>query len=193
MSKINQALDNARDERAEETNELIAEQERRDDFIKEEQTEQRELEAFKTGKSRRNLYQELSEVGIDDDEYTVMLTKVTTAKTAGGKPIVRFTYKLAEPYEFKEEELVNVHINTTSSDEWNEEYNTNFAMQTLGTVFEILSAEETFEDVTTQNIVKALQTQLDDGLKEKEFRVRTRKNVSKAQGRSLVFYTVYHQ
>ena len=191
MTKINQALDNARDERAEETNELIAEQDARDEFVKAEQKESQEMDAFKAGRSRRNLYEELSQEGIEDDRYTVMLTKVATAKTAGGKPIVRFTYKLAETYEFKGEDLANVHINTTSSDEWNEEYNTNFAMQTLGTLYEILGAEESFSEPTTQNIVNALQEQLEAGLKDKEFDVNTRAQRIRNDDRNLVFYTVY--
>ena len=191
MSKINQALDNQRDERAEESNELIAEQEARDNFVKDEQKESQELDAFRQGKSRRNLYEELSQEGIEDDRYEVVLTKVATAKTAGGKPIVRFTYKLVETYEFKGEELANVHINTTSSDEWSEEYNTNFAMQTLGTLYEILGAKEDFEEPTTQAIVNSLQAQIEDGLNEKTFEVNTRAQRIRNADRQLVFYTVY--
>lgn len=191
MSKITQQLDNIRDEKATEQIDLIADENRREEFIKEEQKEEQERNAFALGKSRRNLYEELSKEGIEEDRYSVNLTKVTTATTAGGKPIVRFTYRLAESYEFKGEELANVHINTTSSDEWNEQYNTNFALQTLGTLYDVVGADDEGVEMTTQGIVSALQSQLDEGLNEKEFMVNVRKNKSTANGSTAVFYTVY--
>ena len=190
MTKINQALDNARDERAEETNEIIAEQDARDEFVKAEQKESQEMDAFKAGRSRRNLYEELSAQGIEDGKYLVQLVKVTQAKTSAGNPIVRFTYKLAEEYIFGTEELVNVHINTTSTDEWNADYNTNFALQTLGTLYDVLGAVEGTEMDTT-SLVADLQSQLEAGLNLKTFEANIRSQKNTRDGRTMVFYTVY--
>ena len=64
-------------------------------------------------------------------------------------------------------------------------------MQTLGTLYEILGAEESFSEPTTQNIVNALQEQLEAGLKDKEFDVNTRAQRIRNNDRNLVFYTVY--
>lgn len=87
MSKINQKLDEVRDEKSVEQEEILAEEAAREDFQKEEQKEEQERNAFKLGKSRRNIYEELSREGIEDGRYKVRLMKVATATTRGGKPI----------------------------------------------------------------------------------------------------------
>ena len=191
MSKIQQAIDNQRDEReAAVKDDALAELEMREGFPEQEQKEEREAQAFKQGKSRRNLYEELSAQGIEDGKYLVQLVKVTQAKTSAGNPIVRFTYKLAEEYIFGTEELVNVHINTTSTDEWNADYNTNFALQTLGTLYDVLGAVEGTEMDTT-SLVADLQSQLEAGLNLKTFETNIRSQKNTRDGRTMVFYTVY--
>lgn len=191
MGKINQLLDETRDEKANADEDIISEEERRDNFVKEEQQEDREKEAFKLGKSRRNLYEELSREGIEDGQYTLTVQKVTAATTAGGKPIIRLTYRLEEEYQFKGEDLRNVHINITSSDEWNDQYQTNFALQTLGQMFDILGASDEDVEMSTQGIVTALQEQLDAGLNEKTFEANVRARRIRQDDNNLVFYTVY--
>ena len=191
MSKIQQAINNQRDEReAAVKDDALAELEMREDFPEQEQKEEREAQAFRQGKSRRNLYEELSAQGIEDGKYLVQLVKVTQAKTSAGNPIVRFTYKLAEEYIFGTEELVNVHINTTSTDEWNADYNTNFALQTLGTLYDVLGAVEGTEMDTT-SLVADLQSQLEAGLNLKTFEANIRSQKNTRDGRTMVFYTVY--
>ena len=191
MSKIQQAINNQRDEReAAVKDDALAELEMREDFPEQEQKEEREAQAFKQGKYRRNLYEELSAQGIEDGKYLVQLVKVTQAKTSAGNPIVRFTYKLAEEYIFGTEELVNVHINTTSTDEWNADYNTNFALQTLGTLYDVLGAVEGTEMDTT-SLVADLQSQLEAGLNLKTFEANIRSQKNTRDGRTMVFYTVY--
>ena len=192
MGKINQLVDTIRDEKQANKDDIISEEEARDEFVKNEQQDAREAEAFKMGKSRRNLYDELSQEGIEDGQYTVTLQKVATSVTSGGKPIVRFTYRLEEEYQFKGEELRNVHINTTSSDEWNEQYETNFALQTLGQMYELLGADDDV-DMNTKAIAAGLQEQLELGLKEKTFEANVRAQRIVQDGRKLVFYTVYPQ
>ena len=194
MSKINQKLDEVRDEKSVEQEEILAEEAAREDFQKEEQKEEQERNAFRLGKSRRNIYEELSREGIEDGRYKVRLMKVATATTRGGKPIVRFTYRLAEPYIYKEDELTNVTVNTTSSDEWSTVYNTNFALQTLGTLYDILSADEGFDEAVTQQVIADLQEQLEAGLSDKEFEADIKVTKLKAErGNEMVFYTVYPQ
>ena len=190
MSKINQKLDEVRDEKSVEQEEILAEEAAREDFQKEEQKEEQERNAFKLGKSRRNIYEELSREGIEDGRYTVRLMKVATATTRGGKPIVRFTYRLAEPYIYKEDELTNVTVNTTSSDEWNTVYNTNFALQTLGTLYDVLGATEGTE-MDTASLVADLQSQLEAGLNKKTFEANIRSQKNTRDGMTMVFYTVY--
>ena len=191
MGKIQQAINNQRDEReAAVKDDALAELEMREDFPEQEQKEEREAQAFRQGKSRRNLYEELSAQGIEDGRYLVQLVKVTQAKTSAGNPIVRFTYKLAEEYIFGTEELVNVHINTTSTDEWNADYNTNFALQTLGTLYDVLGAVEGTEMDTT-SLVADLQSQLEAGLNLKTFEANIRSQKNTRDGRTMVFYTVY--
>lgn len=192
MSKISQQLENTRQERSQEQLDLLKEEDMREQFDKDDQRKKQETQAFKQGKSRRNLYDELSREGIEPGRYKVNLVKVAPAKTAAGVEIVRFTYRLTEPYEYENDMLNNVHVNNTSSNEWNEERQTNYALQNLGTLYGVLDAEESFaDDASTKEIVEALQQQLDDGLKEKEFEVNINVNKTTNDGRTMVFYQVY--
>lgn len=192
MSKISQQLENTRQERSQEQLDILKEEEMREQFNKDDQRQKQDMQAFRKGTSRRNLYDELSREGIEPGRYKVNLVKVAPAKTAGGVEIVRFTYRLAEPYEYNNDMLSNVHVNNTSSDEWNEERQTNYALQNLGTLYHVLDAEESFaDDADTKEIVEALQQQLDDGLNEKEFEVNINVNKTTNNGRTMVFYQVY--
>lgn len=147
--------------------------------------------AFKSGRTRNNVYNELSKEGIKEGKYKVNLVKVVAATTSGGKPIVRFTYKLVDDYTFKEQTLKNVHINTTSSDEWNQEYETNFALQMLGELYEALSLDTELEDISTEALVKELTEFILDGLKDVAIEVNVKVQKVSNSDIDMVFYSVY--
>ncbi len=147
--------------------------------------------AFKSGRNRSNVYNELSKEGIKEGKYKVNLVNVVAATTAGGKPIVRFNYKLVDDYTFGEQVLKNVHINTTSSDEWNEEYETNFALQMLGELYEALSLDTELEDISTEALVKELTEFILDGLKDVAIEVNVKVQKVSNSDIDMVFYSVY--
>lgn len=191
MSKITQKLNEIRDEKANVEIDIIADEATREGFTADEQKDSQERAAFQAGKSRRNLYEELSKVGVDEGEYAATLVKVATAKTSTGKAIVRFTYRLEEDYLFGVESLRNVHINTTATDDWNTEHQTNFALRTLGNLYAELEANDDIAEVTTQNVVNHLQSQLEDGLAERHLNIFVSPRRINSQGKDMVFYTVY--
>lgn len=168
---------------------------RREKFLSEDEAK-RNMKEFYGGYSQLQLYEKLQKQGIESGEYKVYLKKANFTKTSGGKPIVRFTFRLAEEYIFSPDEghedvaLKNVTINSQTSAEWNSTANMDFAIRTMAGYFQILNIPEPKDvsEVTHENLAKTITKFVEENEVEIPVRVKTTKLTSDRG--TAVFYNV---
>jgi transposase len=154
--------------------------------------------SFKSAFGRESVYDEIQKAGIEAGLYRVMLKSINTGKTTKGIPVVRFTYMMLDAYEFEGQSVEKVHFTASSSDEHNAKYDTNFAWQTLAQLMTVLDIDDTelesigMNAITTNDIIRVINRQLDEVDNEFKVQLRTTKQVSTQNPNEYVpFYTVY--
>lgn len=188
MSAFEQQLLNQQMDREEVVSHEKRDEENREQFSSED--EQRRYQAFRQGGSFIRLYEELQKEGLEDGDYKVTLRRVTPTVTSGGKPTVRFMYRLEDNYEFRNEELPNVHVNSSASNEWNEQANTNYAIRTLGDLFAVLGLRD--PDMSATDFVQHCADILNEFVEnnDKPFEAKITCSRPNLGGRQMIFYRV---
>ena len=177
MSKISNQLDKFKAIKSAEP-EVLNEEARRDNFTDADEETRKTREMYEAGKKRRNVYDEINRVGIENGEYSVNLVNITLAKTANGNQVVRFQYRMADDYIFQEEAIRSLHFNTSSVDEFHPLYDRNFAWEQIGQLVDSLELDDSNLKLTTEDMVKFLSDAIKAGANEKAFNVTLRKRVT---------------